>query len=66
VSPDTSNGTLFISQNELVDRLSCGPGCSIGVGAVPEPSIWGMMILVFAGVGAMMYRRRKRHALAPC
>ncbi len=29
VSADTNNGTLFISQNEAVDRLSCGPGCSL-------------------------------------
>jgi hypothetical protein len=26
---------------------------------VPEPSTWAMMILGFAGVGAMTYRRRK-------
>jgi hypothetical protein len=30
-----------------------------GVGAVPEPSTWAMMILGFAGVGFMAYRRRK-------
>jgi hypothetical protein len=59
VSPDTSNGTLFISQYELVDRLSCGPGCSIGVGGVPEPSTWAMMILGFAGLGFMAYRRKQ-------
>jgi hypothetical protein len=29
-----------------------------GVSAVPEPSIWAMMLLGFAGVGAMAYRRR--------
>jgi hypothetical protein len=63
VSPDTSNGTLFLSQNELVDRLSCGPGCAIGVGAVPEPSTWAMMILGFAGVAFMAYRRRSNAAL---
>jgi hypothetical protein len=28
-------------------------------GAVPEPSTWAMMILGFAGVGFMRYRRRK-------
>jgi PEP-CTERM motif len=28
-------------------------------GAVPEPSTWAMMILGFAGVGFMAYRRRK-------
>ena len=33
-------------------------------GAVPEPSTWAMMILGFAGVGYMTYRRRKIAALA--
>ena len=28
--------------------------------AVPEPSTWAMMILGFAGVGFMTYRRRKQ------
>ena len=32
--------------------------------AVPEPSTWAMMILGFAGIGYMMYRRRKDAALA--
>jgi hypothetical protein len=35
-----------------------------GVSAVPEPSTWAMMILGFAGVGYMTYRRRKVAALA--
>ncbi len=30
------------------------------VGAVPEPSTWAMMILGFAGVGFMTYRRRNK------
>jgi PEP-CTERM motif len=34
------------------------------VAAVPEPSTWAMMILGFAGVGYMTYRRRKVTALA--
>jgi hypothetical protein len=29
------------------------------VGAVPEPSTWAMMILGFAGVGLMAYRRKR-------
>ena len=29
------------------------------VGAVPEPSTWAMMILGFAGLGFMAYRRRR-------
>ena len=32
--------------------------------AVPEPSTWAMMILGFAGVGFMAYRRRKGAMLA--
>jgi hypothetical protein len=35
-----------------------------GVGAVPEPSTWAMMILGFVGIGAMAYRRRMTAALA--
>lgn len=32
------------------------------VAAVPEPSTWAMMILGFAGVGLMAYRRRNQNA----
>ena len=32
-------------------------------GAVPEPSTWAMMILGFAGVGFMAYRRQSKQAL---
>ena len=31
--------------------------------AVPEPSTWAMMILSFAGIGAMTYRRKSKPAL---
>jgi hypothetical protein len=34
------------------------------VSAVPEPSTWAMMILGFAGVGFMAYRRRKSAMVA--
>jgi hypothetical protein len=34
-----------------------------GVGAVPEPSTWAMMILGFAGLGFMAYRRKSKAAL---
>jgi PEP-CTERM motif len=30
------------------------------VAAVPEPSTWAMMVLGFAGVGFMVYRRRNQ------
>jgi hypothetical protein len=33
-------------------------------GAVPEPSTWAMMLLGFAGIGAMTYRRRNSAMIA--
>jgi hypothetical protein len=36
---------------------------SLLVTAVPEPSTWAMMILGFAGVGFMAYRRKSKPAL---
>jgi hypothetical protein len=36
----------------------------VSIAAVPEPSTWAMMILGFAGIGFMTYRRRKVAALA--
>ena len=36
----------------------------VNVAAVPEPSTWAMMILGFAGIGYVTYRRRKTAALA--
>jgi hypothetical protein len=35
----------------------------LGVAAVPEPSTWAMMILGFAGIGFMAYRRKSNPAL---
>jgi hypothetical protein len=32
--------------------------------AVPEPSTWAMMVLGFAGLGFLAYRRRRSDALA--
>jgi hypothetical protein len=32
--------------------------------AVPEPSTWAMMILGFAGLGYVAYRRQKKNAVA--
>ena len=31
-----------------------------GVGAIPEPSTWAMMVLGFMGVGFMAYRRKSQ------
>ena len=55
-------GGLFVTQSESILRLNLAGG-DIGVGAVPEPSTWAMMILGFAGVGFMAYRRRNKAAL---
>ncbi len=50
--------TLFQSSgtqaSPIVDNIS--------ISAVPEPSTWAMMILGFAGIGFMAYRRRNRSA----
>ena len=32
-------------------------------GAVPEPSTWAMLLLGFAGIGFMAYRRKSKAAL---
>jgi DNA-binding beta-propeller fold protein YncE len=65
VSADTSNGTLFLSQLQAVDRLGCGPGCSISVSpGVPEPSTWVMMLLGFAGLGFAFRQSRRKVAFA--
>ncbi len=37
---------------------------TVNISAVPEPSTWAMMILGFAGVGFMAYRRKSKPALA--
>ena len=41
-----------------------GVNVFVSVAPVPEPSTWAMMILGFAGVGYMAYRRRQVAALA--
>jgi hypothetical protein len=43
-----------------LDDISVTPHVA---GAVPEPSTWAMMILGFAGVGFMAYRRKSKPAL---
>jgi len=45
------------------DTVSGHNYSSSNVGAVPEPSTWAMMILGFAGIGFMAYRRKNKLAL---
>jgi hypothetical protein len=54
-------GNLFVTQTDRILRLSLeGATIGGGPGAVPEPSTWAMMILGFAGVGFMAYRRKSK------
>jgi hypothetical protein len=60
-----------ITTGNAYEEIASNPG-GFGVGiftltqvaAVPEASTWAMMILGFAGVGFMAYRRRKDSTLA--
>jgi hypothetical protein len=53
------NGYINIGDNNVTGQTPFIPQ----VGAVPEPSTWAMMILGFAGVGFMAYRRRNTNAI---
>lgn len=46
--------TMFANEREKVGSVEI----QVNVGAVPEPSTWAMLLLGFAGVGALAYRRR--------
>lgn len=58
---DLSNtGRLTIDVLTPGEKLTFLSGANYGsVSAVPEPSIWAMMLLGFAGVGFMTYRRKQ-------
>jgi hypothetical protein len=58
---------IVLSSLALSD-LNASEGSQFAVGgsltaAVPEPSTWAMMILGFAGIGFMAYRRKSKPAL---
>jgi PEP-CTERM motif len=63
VSPDTNNGSLFLDYSDTVERLTCGPNCSIGSTApvntstVPEP---GTLSLLGAGISVLGIAARSR------
>jgi hypothetical protein len=51
--------------NPLIQESGVVEFATVAVaGAVPEPSTWAMMILGFAGMGFMAYRKRKGAMLA--
>ena len=59
-SPDRNDGTLFLSELYEVDRLSCGPGCSIGVSSTPEPATQAMFATGLLLVGLLRLPRKRR------
>ena len=59
-APD-AKGHLFVTQSDRILRLALADA-TIG-GSVPEPSTWAMMILGFAGIGFVTYRRKNKMAL---
>ncbi len=58
VSPDTNNGTLFLSQTEQIVRLSCGPGCAFSTvpNNIPEPASIALVALGLVAVGTSKRR----------
>ena len=57
---DTSDGAAALFVNWALDGVSLN-GASPG--AVPEPTTWAMLLLGFAGIGFMAYRRKSKRAL---
>jgi len=63
--PDANGISLTVGSTTGFIALPDDVSTTIGVAAAaPEPSTWAMMILGFAGIGAMTYRRRKSSAIA--
>lgn len=59
-----ANGSNESFNWRLIGLAGCsGPGCGGTVGGVPEPSTWAMLILGFAGIGFVAYRRRSKTIL---
>lgn len=55
VAPDTTIGSLLLTYSDIVARLSCGTGCSIG-SKVPEPM--SLALLAVGAMGIAFARRR--------
>ena len=60
--PYAFDGYVIIQRStDLAGTFPFGVGpITVTISAVPEPSTWAMMILGFAGVGFMAYRRKSK------
>jgi hypothetical protein len=50
---------VFLTKTNLSDPIT-GQISNVVIVGVPEPSTWAMVILGFAGVGYMTYRRKRQ------
>jgi hypothetical protein len=50
-------------EDVVLYNVALTPGEVSALGGVPEPSTWAMMLLGFAGLGFMAYRRKSKPAL---
>jgi PEP-CTERM motif len=63
ITPVTYTGPTGKFAFEVAYGECCGPPAVLAIAAVPEPSTWAMMLLGFAGIGFMAYRRKSKPAL---
>jgi hypothetical protein len=63
-TPDTTTGTLLLTQSNEIDRLSCGVGCGIGAPPPPPPDTPepATLFSVSAGIVAVLglFRRGRK------
>jgi hypothetical protein len=71
----SSDGGSIVNVTDIIVLLSNSSGDTLGIldvtsnivqtsiSAVPEPSTWAMLLLGFAGIGFMAYRRKSKPAL---
>jgi hypothetical protein len=57
---ETANFGYTVPDNESINVS--GDFAQVTISAVPEPSTWAMMLLGFAGIGFMAYRRKSKAA----